>query len=73
VSKLLLLSLINLVTVSESCFLSFLLLGHLEMAIDGSFFNALLGPFCQRVLLTLEEKNLPYDMKFVDLGNKPEW
>jgi hypothetical protein len=26
------------VTVSESCFLSFLLLGHLEMAIDGSFF-----------------------------------
>jgi hypothetical protein len=37
------------------------------------FFNALLGPFCQRVLLTLEEKNLPYDMKFVDLGNKPEW
>ncbi|KAJ6290710.1 hypothetical protein OIU76_027958, partial [Salix suchowensis] len=30
-------------------------------------------PFCQRVLLTLEEKNLPYDMKFVDLGNKPEW
>jgi glutathione S-transferase len=43
------------------------------MAIDGSLFNALLGPFCQRVLLTLEEKNLPYDMKFVDLGNKPEW
>ncbi|KAJ4960399.1 hypothetical protein NE237_020309 [Protea cynaroides] len=30
-------------------------------------------PFCQRVLLTLEEKHLPYDMKFVDLGNKPEW
>ena len=51
----------------------FSLLGHLEMAIDGSFFNAFLGPFCQRVLLTLEEKNLPYDMKFVDLGNKPEW
>ncbi|KAE9598802.1 hypothetical protein Lal_00022606 [Lupinus albus] len=30
-------------------------------------------PFCQRVLLTLEEKNLPYDPKFVDLANKPEW
>ncbi|GKV00178.1 hypothetical protein SLEP1_g12914 [Rubroshorea leprosula] len=30
-------------------------------------------PFCQRVLLTLEEKHLPYDMKLVDLGNKPEW
>ncbi|GAA0160626.1 transferase [Lithospermum erythrorhizon] len=30
-------------------------------------------PFTQRVLLTLEEKHLPYDMKFVDLNNKPEW
>ncbi|RXH68559.1 hypothetical protein DVH24_030892 [Malus domestica] len=29
-------------------------------------------PFCQRVLLTLEEKHLPYDLKLVDLGNKPE-
>ena len=33
----------------------------------------MLGPFCQRVLLTLEEKHLPYDLKLVDLGNKPEW
>ncbi|KAK4359967.1 hypothetical protein RND71_022196 [Anisodus tanguticus] len=30
-------------------------------------------PFTQRVLLTLEEKQLPYDMKFVDLSNKPDW
>lgn len=30
-------------------------------------------PFCQRVLLTLEEKHLPYDMKLVDLSNKPDW
>ncbi|KAJ9172988.1 hypothetical protein P3X46_016167 [Hevea brasiliensis] len=30
-------------------------------------------PFCQRVLLTMEEKHLPYDMKLVDLANKPEW
>lgn len=30
-------------------------------------------PFCQRVLLTLEEKHVPYDMKLVDLTNKPEW
>ncbi|KAJ4706916.1 Glutathione S-transferase [Melia azedarach] len=30
-------------------------------------------PFCQRVLLTMEEKHLQYDMKLVDLGNKPEW
>ncbi|KAK6927848.1 Glutathione S-transferase, N-terminal, partial [Dillenia turbinata] len=32
-----------------------------------------LGPFTQRVLLTLEEKHLPYDMKLVDFRNKPEW
>ncbi|MED6223383.1 putative glutathione S-transferase dhar2, chloroplastic [Stylosanthes scabra] len=31
------------------------------------------SPFCQRVLLTLEEKRLPYDPKFVDLTNKQEW
>ncbi|GAB2279898.1 Glutathione S-transferase dhar3, chloroplastic [Dionaea muscipula] len=30
-------------------------------------------PFCQRVLLTLEEKQLPYETKLVDLSNKPEW
>ncbi|KAD7478536.1 hypothetical protein R6Q59_007970 [Mikania micrantha] len=30
-------------------------------------------PFTQRVLLTLEEKRLPYDLKLVDLGNKPDW
>ncbi|KAG2616001.1 probable glutathione S-transferase DHAR1, cytosolic [Panicum virgatum] len=30
-------------------------------------------PFSQRVLLTLEEKKVPYEMKLVDLGNKPEW
>lgn len=30
-------------------------------------------PFTQRVLLTLEEKNLPYDLKLVDFANKPEW
>ncbi|XP_056849133.1 glutathione S-transferase DHAR3, chloroplastic-like [Raphanus sativus] len=30
-------------------------------------------PFSQRVLLTLEEKHVPYDMKLVDLINKPEW
>ncbi|XP_062005286.1 glutathione S-transferase DHAR3, chloroplastic [Rosa rugosa] len=30
-------------------------------------------PFCQRVLLTLEEKHLPYELKMVDLAHKPEW
>ncbi|RLM99298.1 glutathione S-transferase DHAR2-like [Panicum miliaceum] len=29
-------------------------------------------PFSQRVLLTLEEKKVPYEMKLVDLSNKPE-
>ncbi|KAL7230529.1 hypothetical protein ACSBR2_008909 [Camellia fascicularis] len=30
-------------------------------------------PFTQRVLLTLEEKHLPYDLKLVDFSKKPEW
>ncbi|KAH7300088.1 hypothetical protein KP509_24G044500 [Ceratopteris richardii] len=30
-------------------------------------------PFCHRVLLTLEEKNVPYELKLVDLSNKPDW
>lgn len=30
-------------------------------------------PFCQRVLLTLEEKKVPYSLKLVDLSNKPQW
>ncbi|KAE9450082.1 hypothetical protein C3L33_18019, partial [Rhododendron williamsianum] len=29
-------------------------------------------PFSQRVLLTLEEKHLPYDIKLVDFAKKPE-
>ncbi|KMZ63662.1 Glutathione S-transferase DHAR3, chloroplastic [Zostera marina] len=30
-------------------------------------------PFSQRVLLTLEEKHLGYDMKLINTANKPEW
>ncbi|TVU11920.1 hypothetical protein EJB05_45531 [Eragrostis curvula] len=30
-------------------------------------------PFTQRVLLTIEEKKIPYDLKLVDLANKPDW
>ncbi|KAJ3676651.1 hypothetical protein LUZ60_004063 [Juncus effusus] len=30
-------------------------------------------PFCQRVLMTLEEKKVPYELKLVDLTNKPDW
>jgi len=30
-------------------------------------------PFSQRVLLTLEEKAIPYDAKYIDVSNKPQW
>lgn len=30
-------------------------------------------PFSHRVLLTLEEKKIPYDAKLVDTANKPDW
>ncbi|XP_026660286.1 probable glutathione S-transferase DHAR1, cytosolic isoform X1 [Phoenix dactylifera] len=30
-------------------------------------------PFCQRVLLTLEEKKVPYELKLINLDNKPDW
>jgi len=33
----------------------------------------ILGPFSQRVLLTLEEKKIPYKLHLIDLSNKPEW
>ncbi|GMH10507.1 hypothetical protein Nepgr_012348 [Nepenthes gracilis] len=30
-------------------------------------------PFCQRVLLTLEAKNVPYALHLIDTSNKPQW
>ncbi|KAK1321722.1 Glutathione S-transferase DHAR2 [Acorus calamus] len=30
-------------------------------------------PFSQRVLLTLNEKSLPYNMKLINVSNKPQW
>ncbi|KAH7672682.1 Glutathione dehydrogenase (ascorbate) protein [Dioscorea alata] len=30
-------------------------------------------PFSQRVLLTLEEKKVPYEMKLINVSDKPEW
>ncbi|KAL2642409.1 hypothetical protein R1flu_009996 [Riccia fluitans] len=30
-------------------------------------------PFSQRVLLTLEEKHVPYSAKYIDTSNKPQW
>ncbi|KAI3859364.1 hypothetical protein MKX03_010849 [Papaver bracteatum] len=30
-------------------------------------------PFCQRVLLTLEENKVPYQMHLIDTSNKPQW
>lgn len=34
---------------------------------------AVLGPFCQRVLLSLEEKKIPYKSHLINLGDKPQW
>jgi hypothetical protein len=31
------------------------------------------GPFCHRVLLTLETKNIPYDAVYIDFEDKPKW
>lgn len=30
-------------------------------------------PFCQRVLLTMEVKKVPYSKVYIDFDNKPEW
>jgi valyl-tRNA synthetase len=30
-------------------------------------------PFCQRVLLTLEVKSIPYKLGYIDFAAKPEW
>lgn len=30
-------------------------------------------PFCQRTLLTLEEKDVSYKMHLIDFSNKPQW
>ncbi|XP_078178589.1 putative glutathione S-transferase DHAR1, cytosolic [Carex rostrata] len=30
-------------------------------------------PFCHKILLMLEEKNVPYQMKLVNLSDKPDW
>lgn len=31
------------------------------------------GPFSQRVLLTLEEKKLPYKIHLINVSDKPQW
>jgi glutathione S-transferase len=30
-------------------------------------------PYCERVVFTLEEKEIPYRVEFIDLGSKPQW
>ena len=36
-------------------------------------FCLFLGPFSQRVLLTLEEKKVPYKMHLINVNEKPQW
>lgn len=31
------------------------------------------GPFCHRLLLHLEHKQVPYTKEYVDFADKPEW
>jgi len=31
------------------------------------------GPFCHRALLTLEEKKVPYERRYIDFAHKPDW
>lgn len=30
-------------------------------------------PFCHRLLITMEQKNVPYTLQFIDFANKPSW
>lgn len=44
-----------------------------ELKVLRSTVNGHAGPFCHRVLLTLNEKNVPYEAKYIDLSNRPQW
>jgi glutathione S-transferase len=30
-------------------------------------------PYCERVVFALEEKEIPYQVEYIDLGSKPQW
>jgi glutathione S-transferase len=30
-------------------------------------------PYCERVMFALEEKEIPYQVEYIDLGSKPQW
>ena len=79
-SRLLLVLQILSETVYSLFSLSFFLFHSISLSFDHFvyYYNFLgliliLGPFCQRVLLTLEEKKIPYKLHLIDLSNKPEW
>lgn len=66
------------------CILSSLLLYIISLIIDQFFASHIflimnlfvkygLGPFCHKILLMLEEKNVPYQVKLVNLSDKPDW
>jgi glutathione S-transferase len=46
-----------------------------EAWVKGNPDNNILGdcPFCHRALLTLEEKNAPYERHYIDFAHKPDW
>lgn len=47
----------------------------IEVFVKGDGPNQVNGdcPFCQRVLITLQAKGLPYSLTFIDFENKPAW
>ncbi|KAE9451387.1 hypothetical protein C3L33_16713, partial [Rhododendron williamsianum] len=55
---------------SSSLSLSFLPKGAADF---GGEENPVQGPFSHRVLLTLEEKKIPYKVQLVNLSDKPQW
>lgn len=50
-------------------------MASLDVYVKGDPVNNVLAdcPFCHKVLLTLENKQVPYTKKYIDFANKPEW
>lgn len=50
-------------------------MASLTAYVKGDPVNSVLGdcPFCHRVLITLEQKNVQYEKQYIDFANKPSW